>query len=82
MLLEIQELGNSLPVTVQSVHHLISLQEDFVNYVVCPNCDSVYEYDSCFEISANDEKESKYCNHIRFPKHPQASHRKPCESKT
>ena len=28
--------------------------------------------------SANGQKESKYCNHIGFPKHPQASHRKPC----
>ena len=39
-----------LPVTLQSVHCSLSQQEnDLVNCVVCPNCDSIYEYDDRLE---------------------------------
>ena len=72
-----QDMGDSYPVTLQSVHRLLSLQEDdFVNYVVCPKCDSVYK--DGFEVGRNGLKESKYCDHVCFPKHPHASQRTPC----
>ena len=71
--------GYAISLTLQSVHSLIALQEDdIVNYIVCPNCDSVYEYKDCFEIGTNGLKEWKCCSQIRFPKHPQVPHRAPC----
>ena len=39
----IHEMGDAIPVTLQSLHHSISLQkEDFVNCMLCPSCDSIY----------------------------------------
>jgi len=77
----IQEMGNAIPVTLQSLHHLLSLQnEDFVKYVVCPSCDSIYEFNDCVEVGRNGQKESKLCQHVRFPNHPHESRRKPCKA--
>lgn len=74
-----QEMGQSVPLTLATVHRLISLPEnDFINYVVCPSCDSIYEYKDCLQVGPNGQQESKECSHIDFPNHPQASHRKPC----
>ena len=40
----LQEMGGSFPLTLSTVHKLIALQgNDFINFVVCPKCDSVYE---------------------------------------
>ena len=53
----IQEMGNAIQVTLQSLHHLLSLQnEDFVKYVVCPSCDSIYEFNDCVEVGRNGQK--------------------------
>ena len=74
-----QEMGSAIPLTLQSLQRLIALQEDdFLNYVVCPKCDSVYEYKDCFYTMQNGSKESKCCSHIHFPNHPQISRRKSC----
>ena len=74
---QMQDMGDVFPVTLNSLNHLITLQEDdFLTYVVCPKCDSVYN--NCFEVRRNGLKESKCCSHKQFPNHPQRSHRKPC----
>ena len=75
----IQEMGNSIPMTLQSALE----NNDFLKYVVhvCPSCDSIYEYNDCVEvIRRNGQKESKRCQHVHFPNHPHASRRKPCEA--
>ena len=74
-----QDMGDALPVTLQSVHRLISLQDnDFIKYVVCPKCESIYDYKNCFVIARNGQKESKNCVHVSFPNHPQLARRTPC----
>ena len=56
-----QAMGDSIPVTLQSLHRLLSMQsDDVISYVVCPNCDSVYEYQSCFELSRVVQKNQKF----------------------
>lgn len=75
-------MGQSVPLTLATVHKLISLQQnDFINYVVCPSCDSIYEYQDCLQVGANGQQISKECSHVDFPNHPQASRRKPCGTK-
>ena len=77
----IAEMGNSIPVTIKSVHHVIGLEsDDFINYVVCPSCNSVYEYNDCIDVTRNGQKVSKRCKHIHYPNHPHASQRKPCDA--
>ena len=74
-----QDMSDSIPLTLQSLHSLLSMQsDDVISYVVCPNCDSVYEYQSCFELSRSGTKKSKVCSHIPYLNHPQESRRKPC----
>ena len=37
---ELQQVANAVPLTLNTVHHLISLQkDDFHLYTVCPSCD-------------------------------------------
>ena len=63
-----QDMGDAFPVTVHSLHHILLLEENnFLTYVACPKCDSVYDYSDCFEVGRNGEKESKCCSHIKYP---------------
>ena len=76
---QMQHMGDNFLVTIHSLWHLINLQEDdFVAYVVCPKCDSIYNYNDFFEIRHNGLKESKFCSHVSFPSHPQRSRGKVC----
>lgn len=43
-----QDMGDALPVTLQSVHRLID--NNFIKYVVCPKCESIYDYKNCFVL--------------------------------
>ena len=39
----INDIGHSIPLTLSTLHKLISLEKDhFTNFVVCPKCDSVH----------------------------------------
>ena len=78
----IMDIAHSVPLTLSTVHKLISLENDhFVNFVVCPKCDSVYEFQDCIDMDNNGLQQAKDCSHIDFPNHPQASHRNPCGAK-
>lgn len=50
-------------------------EELFITYVVCPSCDSIYDYDSCV-LTRGTVKESKRCQHLTYPNHPQPSRRR------
>ena len=58
------------------LHSGISWNE-FTEYVVCPSCHSVYEFEDCIE-SVGSEKRSRCCRHISYPNHPHRSYRQPC----
>lgn len=53
---------------------------DFICYVVCPVCKSVYDYDDCVHKRANGLEESKHCKNIAYPNHPHQSQRQPCSA--
>ena len=53
-------------------------KDDFVEFVVCPKCHSIYDYDDCIITKANKSQESKCCKYQPFPDHPHRSRRKKC----
>ena len=72
------ELCNFLPKTWDAALKLIGITaNNFTQYIVCPSCDAVFDYDSCYSKVGNDEI-SKKCPHIEFPNHPHLAQRKPC----
>lgn len=55
----------------------LDVKRNFTSYVVCPTCDCVYDYTSCYEVSGG-KKVSKRCEYVAFPNHPHARQRQPC----
>ena len=45
--------------------------------MVCPKCNSLYNYNSAFE-KVGSQRVSKKCSYVDFPNHRQRAHRKPC----
>ena len=43
-------------------------QDKFIKYVVCPKCDTPYNFDDCFELHYR-ERVSKNCTFVEFPNH-------------
>ena len=42
---QLQQMSNAVPCTLKTVRSLLSLHEDdIIHYVVCPSCNSIYEY--------------------------------------
>ena len=70
---------DAVPSSAEGALRYLGMSKDssFVTYVVCPKCDSIYNYDDCV-LSRGTTKESKHCKHIAYPNHPQASRRKEC----
>ena len=50
---------------------------NFIEYVVCPSCHSVYVFEDCIE-SHGRENRPKTCCHVPYPNHPHRSRRQPC----
>ena len=67
-----------IPVTRDTMAKLVGLNKrSIVEYVVCPKCHCIYEYNDCVR-TVDGKKVSNYCCHIEFPNHPQVSRRVPC----
>ena len=80
---DITKLSEQIPLTITTAEKLlgINLQScGIIEFVVCPKCDSVYSYENCVENRANGTKRAKRCYHIKYPRHPHASKRKPCDA--
>lgn len=74
----ISTLARFWPKTLGSMHKVMGFEkEEFVQYVVCPKCHSIYDYSDCFMMKHGIEV-SKTCQHCPFPQHPNKSQRKPC----
>ena len=71
--------GNIIPNTVSRARSYLQNTEndDFTQYVVCPKCDSIYEYNDCVVVSQG-RKQSKLCKHIAYPNHPIICRRQEC----
>ena len=72
------DFSNQVPVTFKDALSLSGIScSDFIEYVVCPSCHSVYELEDCFDHVAG-ELRTKNCHHVAYPNHPQLSHRQQC----
>ena len=54
-------------------------RDDFIEYVVCPKCHSIYHYEDYFYV-CHGQKGSKACTHIPNPNHPHHSRRVNCDA--
>ena len=77
---QIQKYSEEIPQTVLTILKLLGINDNEVTeYVVCPKCFSVYEYEDCIVAHINGTKHSKFCCYVKYPLHPQPSQRKLCE---
>lgn len=76
---KLQQLSSEIPHSTVAAHKLLwnTDQDDFITFVVCPSCDSIFDYNDCF-ITQHGKKESKLCTHVAYPNHPQMSRRRAC----
>ena len=51
----------------------------WINYVVCPQCFKVYDYDDCV-LRVGSQEQSLKCQYVEFPNHPQRSRRQKCNT--
>lgn len=58
--------------------HLGISGNDFIPYVSCPTCHSVYHFEDCVIIQPFSRSEAKECCHVAYPNHPQLSQRRKC----
>lgn len=73
--------ANDIPIGLNAVHKLLGTNgNNFVKYVVCPKCHSVYSYEDCIIRRSYGQSTSKLCQHIAYPNHPQPSRRTPCNA--
>ena len=54
------------------------LRDKFKKYVICPKCNSLYEFKECISTSITGVESPKACSHIAFCNHPHVSRRQPC----
>ena len=72
------DFSDRLPQTLHSAYSCVGIAgDDFIEYVVCPACHSVYDYKDCFDTIAG-VKVSKECCHVSYPNHPQSTRRRKC----
>ena len=61
----LQQFSSEIPYSTVAAHKLLwnGNINNFIEYVVCPRCHSIYEFDDCF-IVRHGQKESKLCSHV------------------
>lgn len=72
------EINSDIPINFKALHKSLHIEDDFISYVVCSKCDSIYEYDDCIVRRANGNNQSKDCSHVLYPRHPYIQRRRPC----
>lgn len=77
---QLVEISATIPSSLRTVHKSLVIKDEFICYVVCPSCHSIYEYEDCIICSANGLKESKRCCHVSYPKHTHVSLRQSCNT--
>ena len=69
-----------LPTTLNQAKVLLNNTKDnFVKFVSCPNCHSLYQFSECI-IQRGGTKVSALCDYKRFPNHPQSNMRQSCKT--
>ena len=72
-------ISNEIPYSIESIEHMAGLnKQSFVEYVVCPRCDTIYEFKDCIKNLPSGKTEAKTCRHVAYPNHPHRSRRTAC----
>ena len=75
---ELKDAGNSAPKSYNGILKFAGLgSNDTISYVVCPSCNSIYDYDQCFELRCGRKVPLK-CKYVAFPNHSHRDERQPC----
>jgi len=63
------------PKSLKAVQKYLKLNiDEFIQYVVCPKCNSVYELQACVSKQLHGQLTAKQCAHVQFPHHPINNH--------
>ncbi len=75
---QLTQFSEKLPRALSAAFSIVGITGDeFVQYVVCPSCHSIYNYVDCV-ATLGGSKVSKRCSHRSYPNHPQRSRRQEC----
>jgi len=70
--------AGEFPKSLQAVYKLVGVDNNaFTQYIVCPKCNSVFEYDAGYTLEGS-KKIPRKCPRIHYPDHPHLSGRLPC----
>lgn len=70
--------GASFPSSLYMLKKYFGLHKDyFQKFVVCPKCNSLYNYDSAYE-TVGGRRRSRKCSFVEFPNHRHRAHQKSC----
>jgi len=76
---EVAEFSAEFPTSLYMLKKKFGILDDkFIKYVICPKCNSLYEYKECISKSISGIESPKTCSFIAFRNHPHASRRQPC----
>jgi len=72
----------NLPNNIITVRKLLQItaRNNFIEFVVCPKCQSIYKYEDCI-YTHRGMQESKTCSYVAFPQHHHRSKRQACGNK-
>ena len=70
------------PSNILTARKLLQIKTDksFMEFVVCPKCQSIFKYDDCIYKQFG-QLEPKSCPFVAYPYHPHQSKRQPCGAK-
>ena len=78
---KLKSFAESLPRSIAAAKKLIGCSTDFfIKYASCPACDSIYPIEMCKVVLHDKSVRSLRCSYVRFPNHPQARMRAPCNT--
>lgn len=73
------EIASLFPRSLYSIRKPFKSNVKFTKFVVCPKCCALYMLDNCITTESG-SPESKRCEHVEFPNHPQVSRRSKCNT--
>lgn len=73
-----RHLSTGIPQTLCGAFHIVGVNRDnFIKYIVCQHCDSVFTWESGFMI-VDGKQIPNTCPHVPWPNHSQLSQQLPC----
>ena len=70
-------LADAFPKSLSRLLKMVNAGQNFTKFVVCRKCEVLYDFANCKE-KIGSRLQTKYCEHIAFPRHPYRSRRMPC----